>query len=133
MTIPEGTISAEDTAEARFALNVGIGDKAAEYFFQAAGGQLAGFPTAVVAYRDSPDLVYLLIDDTNRDHKPQATSKAVFMLEAAISVTKLLGTMVIPVDPPFPPSPERWRGLSRGPFAAYRFKVVDVASSIHHG
>ncbi|MQA40657.1 hypothetical protein [Rugamonas aquatica] len=117
----------------KFVLDAAIGARAAGYAFRDAACVFPDCPPAIVAFKHEPDPVYLLIDESAGEHKPRSTPKAVCMLESAVAITKLLLTMVVPMDAPYPPTAVRWSGRSRGPFVVYRFAVVDAASSIHHG
>lgn len=115
--------------EAGHALRDGIRSEAKSYTLKLLESVADG-TTAVLAFREPRDPVYVLIDDSDHTHTPQ--SKAIFMLQLAVDVTRFMRTMVIPTDTPRP-SRAVWAGKSRGPFVVYTFKVVEPGVTINYG
>lgn len=123
------TVVAPAISEASFALQDGIGAAARSYTLKFIG-QMADTPNVVMAFKDATDPVYVLIDDTDDSHRPQ--SKAIFMLQLAVDVTRHMRTMVVPTDSPRP-TRAVWAGKSRGPFVVYTFRVVEPGVTTLYG
>lgn len=122
-------IAALAVSEASFALQDGIGSAARSYTLKMIE-QMADVPNVVLAFKDAIDPVYVLIDDSEDIHRPK--SKAIFMLQLAVDVTRYMRTMVIPTDSPRP-TRAVWAGKSRGPFVVYSFRVVEPGVTILYG
>ncbi len=85
-------------------------------------------PYAGVAYSIETHTLWVLIDDTNKTHK--IDSKALFLAEVALVLTKFFHTLVVPAQTSRC-AETLWSGKKRGPFLAYQFSLADTPNNLY--
>lgn len=114
--------------EARHALEDGLGRVAERYTLIHVWDGFIVPQGAAVAWSLEDKTIYLLIDDTPREHAPQYLPT--FMLDAARDLTMYFRTLVAPAQSSR--GQTYWGGKSRGPFVAYRFSLLDSPESLRY-